>query len=127
MANLKLDHREKPALNIKVRHEGNGCVLEMSGRFDFSGNKLFRKAYESGFEKNASGHIDLNLRGVDYLDSSALGMLLLLKEKADAKGGAVFISKCSDPVREILKVVNFNKLFDVEAGKLLGKDKEKGR
>ena len=48
---------------------------------------------------------------VEYLDSSALGMLLLLRDKGKAMGKQVSLANCGGTVRDVLRVANFDKLF----------------
>ena len=55
----------------------------------------------------------VDLAGTDYLDSSALGMLLLLREHAGGEGAAIQIINASPDVKKILDVANFGKLFDI--------------
>ena len=50
---------------------------------------------------------------VDYLDSSTLGMMLVLKEKAEKANKEIVISRPSKNVNRILEVSNFRKLFKI--------------
>ena len=49
----------------------------------------------------------------EYIDSSALGMLLLLREHAGSEQGSVHLKGCRNDVKDILKVSNFDKLFEI--------------
>jgi len=55
--------------------------------------------------------INIDLGGVDYLESSALGMLLIAKERAAARNVHLQLTKCTGRVREILDIANFGKIF----------------
>jgi len=59
---------------------GNELTIKVQGRFDFSSLQLFRNAYEKTDKKADSYIVDLGES--DYLDSSALGMLLALRDYA---------------------------------------------
>ncbi len=48
------------------------------------------------------------------MDSSALGMILLLKDHADNLGGQVIIKKPSDTVNKILEIAQFHRLVTIE-------------
>ncbi len=48
------------------------------------------------------------------MDSSALGMILLLKEHADKQGGKIVLVSPSNAVEKILTIANFHKLMTVE-------------
>ena len=56
---------------------------------------------------------EINLSGTDYLDSSALGMLLLLRQHAGGDTSKINITKASEDVRKVLDVANFGKLFNI--------------
>ena len=60
--------------------DGNLAVLQLNGRFTFDGHRIVRDAYKNAIEPPAISAIQVDLGAVDYIDSSALGMLLLLRE-----------------------------------------------
>ena len=53
------------------------------------------------------------MRETTYLDSSALGMLLLLRDFAGGDDGKVEITNCNADVRKILAISNFEQLFTI--------------
>lgn len=90
------------------------AVLNLNGRFDFHSHRDFRAAYESALEAAGVREIEINFAEVDYLDSSALGMLLLLREKAEALGKRVVLAGLRGTVKQVLDIANFGKLFAVK-------------
>lgn len=94
---------------------GNKTTLSLNGRFDFHSHRDFRAAYENALEADGVREIEINFAAVDYLDSSALGMLLLLREKAEAMGKLVVLSGLKGTVKQVLDIANFGKLFTVKA------------
>jgi anti-anti-sigma factor len=89
------------------------AVLSLDGRFDFHSHRDFRTAYEGALADPAVREIVINFQKVDYLDSSALGMLLLLREKSESAGKAVSLSGLQGMVKQVLEIANFGKLFAV--------------
>jgi anti-anti-sigma factor len=100
-------------MNITTKQTGSETVLALSGRFDFNSHRDFRNSYEAALQNSATRTINLNMTQVDYLDSSALGMLLLLNEKARAANMEVVISDPPPSVRKIIEVANFSKIFRI--------------
>jgi len=47
------------------------------------------------------------------MDSSALGMLLLLRDHAGGDDAEVRVTNSNSDVRKILAISNFDKLFDI--------------
>ena len=86
-------------------------TILVDGRFDFSHHKDFRDAYKSAPH---GVNFVVDLTKTQYMDSSALGMLLLLREHAGGDSSKVFIIGCSDEIRKILNLSNFNKMFNIK-------------
>jgi anti-anti-sigma factor len=55
----------------------------------------------------------IDLKEATYLDSSALGMLLLLRDHAGGEDSCIRLVNSSSDVRKILAISNFHKLFDI--------------
>jgi anti-anti-sigma factor len=87
-------------------------VIKIDGRFDFAQHKAFRDAYRDIPPGNKRYVVDLS--ATSYLDSSALGMLLLLREHAGGDNAPVQIQGCGEDVRRVLKIANFEKLFHID-------------
>ncbi|MCU0841714.1 MAG: STAS domain-containing protein [Thiobacillaceae bacterium] len=91
-------------------NDGKG-VLTLDGRFDFNSHRDFRAASDKLLEDAAVKEVEINFSRVEYLDSSALGMLLLLREKVDGAGKKVVLSGLKGTVKQVLDIANFSKLF----------------
>lgn len=89
--------------------DGKELTIAIEGRFDFGAHQQFREAYEHAVSRPSSYAIDL--AKANYLDSSALGMLLLLRDYAGGENAEVKIINASNDVRKILAISNFDKLF----------------
>jgi len=96
-------------ITAKSSADGTEVTIEVEGRFDFSAHQDFRRAYESLRTKPQRFIVDM--QRTSYLDSSALGMLLLLRDYAGGDAAQVSICNCSPEVKNILKVSNFDQLF----------------
>lgn len=92
--------------------EAQTVTIRISGRFDFNLHREFRSATELGKGQDVKYVLDFS--GTEYIDSSALGMLLLLRERAGGEGAQIRILNCNLTVRKILATANFQKLFKIE-------------
>lgn len=100
-------------MSIQTRRSDDGqtLIIRIEGRFDFSTHQAFRDAYEhSGAGVN---HFIIDLSDATYLDSSALGMLLLLRDYAGGDSASIVIENCNSDVRKILTISNFEQLFTI--------------
>ena len=86
--------------------------ISLPERFDFSFNKSFTEQYQSILaEPENVGKIVLDFSRVVYLDSSALGMMVLLHRKAKALKISAAVKGMRSSAAEILKMANFQKLY----------------
>ncbi len=97
-------------INNMVSSDGKVVTLQISGRFDFAMHQEFMQAYKA-YERGSKEFV-VDLGKAEYMDSSALGMLLQLRDYG-AKSGSVELRNSNDSIREILRIANFDKLFKV--------------
>jgi anti-anti-sigma factor len=100
------------AINSSISADGSELTIAIQGRFDFSAHQDFRRSYESLDVRPRAFFVDL--RETTYLDSSALGMLLLLRDFAGGESSSVKIVNCNPDVRKILTISNFEQLFAIQ-------------
>lgn len=81
---------------MQVDHQCATVFLE--GRLAFGSYPDFRAA---------------TMSALDYMDSSALGMILHFKQKADLAKKTLAIIRPSPQVATVLKVVNFDRLISI--------------
>jgi len=62
----------------------------------------------------AHGAIVLNFAGLKSLSSSALGKLLHFKARCDLKGIKLSIRHCSAEMQQLLKMIKFDSLIQIE-------------
>lgn len=98
-------------MQISSRINDGVAVLSLSGRFDFNTHRTFRDGYESLINTPGVKSLDIDLAAVDYLDSSALGMLLLAKERTSTLNIRLRLTSCQGTVKQILDIANFGKIF----------------
>jgi HptB-dependent secretion and biofilm anti anti-sigma factor len=97
-------------MNISKQKSGDGKAVTFSlpEKFNFQLHAEFRELYET--EKN-SKMLVLDMNKTQYMDSSALGMMLQLKEFADSNKSSVRVKNANNNVLQILRIAHFDKLF----------------
>ncbi len=66
---------------VRTSSLGSCLTIHVEGRFDFNCHQQFRRAYEGAAAGSYTEYV-VDLRGTEYIDSAALGMLLVLRESA---------------------------------------------
>ncbi|WP_265948109.1 STAS domain-containing protein [Dechloromonas sp. A34] len=100
-------------MQANVLKEANKTVIKLNGRFDFNTHREFRAAYEPLVSDADTHAVIVDFSGVDYLDSSALGMLLMLRDKLGGAGKEVALTGVRGNVKQVLDIANFGKLFPI--------------
>ncbi len=100
-------------MEIKVTTEEGCAVMRLKGRFDFSAHRDFRAGIEVALQQAHARKIRVDMGEVDYLDSSALGMMLILRDKAQAANKTVEIANAKKNVVQVLEIANFKALFTI--------------
>lgn len=101
-------------MSISVSILGSVARISMVGRFDFQVHREFKDAYSALLVNAAVSEIEIEMSKVDYLDSSALGMLILLNERAKEAKKTITLLNASSVVSQVLDVANFSKIFNIK-------------
>lgn len=99
------------SINSSLSPTGEELTIKVEGRFDFVFHQDFRNAYEN-LQKVPDRYI-IDLKATSYVDSSALGMLLLLRDFAGGDDATISVINCNDDVKKILLISKFDQLFQI--------------
>lgn len=100
-------------MQATVAKEGARAIIKLIGRFDFNTHREFRGAYEPLVAESEIRSVTVDFTAVDYLDSSALGMLLMLRDKLGGANKDVQLTGVRGNVKQVLDIANFGKLFQI--------------
>ncbi len=90
--------------------DGQELTISLPEKFDFQLHNEFREAYEKEEKANS---IVLDMLKTTYMDSSALGMMLQLKEHVEKDSSKIVIKNAGGNILQILSIANFDKIFSV--------------
>jgi anti-anti-sigma factor len=98
-------------MNVTTRKNTNGDVtINIGERFTFGVHRDFRGAYRDQ-PKNINYIVNLNK--TTYMDSSALGMLLLLRD-FNGENKIIKITDCNSEIIKVFEIARFDKLFKID-------------
>jgi anti-sigma B factor antagonist len=101
------------ALNCKARDVNGVTILDLSGQVSLgAGSPALRQAVKQALD-GGPANILLNLRDVDYIDSSGLGELVAAYTSAKNAGGQVKLLHPTEKVHAMLKTTKLDTIFDV--------------
>ena len=99
-------------ISTQLSNDDSELTITIEGRFDFAMLPVFRSAYEKLHPKPRSYVVDLS--AADYLDSSALGMLLALRDHAGGDEANIKLRNPNTDVKKILVITKLDELFGLE-------------
>lgn len=99
-------------VQTKISENEKEVSISVSERFDFSQHQFFRDAYNKCEIQGTKFTLDLS--ETEYIDSSALGMILLLKDHVDNVSGTLTIKKANTAVGKVLEIAQFHRLMTIE-------------
>ncbi len=91
-----------------IEHEKK-MIIMLDERFDFSCHGEFRDAYQS--IDLSQFEITIDFAKTEYIDSAAIGMLLVLREHAGGDKAKITFRSCRPSVRQIIEITRLDKLF----------------
>ena len=100
-------------MQASILSESGKVTIKLVGRFDFNTHRESRAAYEPLEAEQGGRSVAVDFAGVDYLDSSALGMLLMLRDKMGGASKEVALTGVRGNVKQVLDIANFGKLFQI--------------
>jgi len=87
--------------------------IAMPGRFDFTMNREFLKSYIPLLDDAAIREIEIELSAVEFLDSSTLDMLMLLKNRATAANKSISLLNTSTLISRVLQITGMSWTFNI--------------
>ncbi len=101
-------------MEVTRRDEGQVTVICLSGRLDLgNGNKL--KEEVKGVLASGKTCIHLNLKGIEFVNSSGLGALVSIMKETRIHRGRLTLSDMADYVREIFDITQLSHIFEIFA------------
>ena len=101
-------------LGLDVRKVGNYSVVDVKGEIDvYTAPKLREKLIQLVSE--GSYNVVVNLDGVDFLDSTGLGVLVGALKRVKAHDGTLALACSQDKLLKIFKITGLTKVFPLHA------------
>lgn len=100
------------SLERELSSDGKTLTIIVYDKFDFSKVQDFRDAYAEDIVDVTQVIVDLG--HTEYMDSSALGMLLNMRKSLDKQVSDFQIVNCKPAVAKILEISRFDKKFTIK-------------
>ncbi len=95
-------------MTVTQETQDGAAVLNISGRFEFTGRKIFTDSLKKAQEGPVT-HVILNFQHVSFVDSAALGLLALAYQNLKLKHARISIANPQDYVKRVFELANLPK------------------
>ena len=99
-------------MQIKERIVPQGIILDVVGDLTYAHRAVFRAAVEKA-KRAGCRHLIVNLEQVRFVDSTGLGLLVLVSQNFKLQQAQISILKPQSYVREIMSLANIPKMIPI--------------
>lgn len=96
----------------EIKIEDDIQTVKLTGDLDVYSEVDFKEFIEEKID--ADKDIVFDLKDLDYLDSTGLGMFMLIYNKQKENGKSVKIINTKENIKKLFKITDLSELFDME-------------
>ncbi len=96
-------------MNITQDKVDGKSIVHLDGRFDFGARKTFKEAVDQAAEEGSP--VVLDLEKVTFVDSSALGLLVICHQNLKNKKISFYLVNPQTYVKQVLDLANIAKMI----------------
>jgi len=98
-------------MNITHDNAEGKSIIHLDGRFDFGSRKTFKEAIDQVAEEGSP--VVLDLEKVTFVDSSALGLLVISHQNLKNKNIPFYLVNPQTYVKQVLDLANIGKMIPI--------------
>jgi anti-sigma B factor antagonist len=99
-------------LDVKLDRDGDVCVVSLRGEIDVYTSPMFKKDLVEAIDGGCR-HIVVDMEGVEFIDSSGLGVLVSGLRRVKELDGWVHIVCSREPVLRVFKITGLDRVFPI--------------
>ena len=99
-------------MDIEIRENGDHKIIEVSGEVDLYNVSELKKSLFA-ITDGSSKSVVVDMKNVNYMDSSGIGALVAGQKKMKAHSGQFALLNIHDDVLNILKLATLDKFFKI--------------
>jgi anti-anti-sigma factor len=101
-------------MNGNFNSSSSTYYISLENSFDFANHQTFRTCVKEAIASKAK-RIAIDFKQTDYIDSSALGMLMLAKNETESLDCTIDLENVHGYPLKMLGMVKFDKLFNIKS------------
>lgn len=100
-------------MQLELEQVGVNLVVRLSGELDHHTSSRFRETVEAELNKEIARNLILNLKGLTFMDSSGLGVILGRYNQVKKSGGRLVICSVSPSAKKIIELSGLPRLVSL--------------
>lgn len=100
-------------MKYTIENKGDQCAITMTGDLRAQDQGAYKTLLDEAVSAGAK-HYRIDLAGVPHIDSTGLGLLLMLQDAAKKAGATVSLTRAADGPRHAFELASFSQLFTIE-------------
>lgn len=103
-------------MDLAVNWEDNGRQMDVriSGDLDATSSRDLKRTLEAQIEQNKPSTVVIDCTGLNYIDSTGLGVLVSAMKKVHEHGGRIHIVHLKPYLQKIFRVTGLTGIFEIE-------------
>ncbi len=103
-------------MELRTEQRDDTLIVHLKGEIDVESAPRAKRVIDREYEAGSARHLLLNLQGVDFMDSSGVGLILGRYNQVQAAGGKVALCCVPDNLYPVMKLSGIPKIIDIYAG-----------
>lgn len=99
-------------LDIAIAHENDTCVMKLGGEVDVYTSTSFKERLVNVIDDGCV-KVVIDLEGVEFIDSSGLGVLVSGLRRVKEGGGYLRLVCTRDPILKIFRITGLDRVFPI--------------
>jgi anti-sigma B factor antagonist len=105
------DYPIPEAFTVRIEQHGDAAVVVPTGELDLATAPALESALARAFEGDGAGHVVLDLRELEFIDSSGLRTLLTARRQAEVAGARFSLVAGHRGLERTLEIAGVHKVF----------------
>ncbi len=100
-------------MHYSLEIEGQALLATLEGELDLHTSPEFKEEITALFETHLQiKYLIINVKGMSFIDSSGLGVILGRYRELQARGGKLFFVQANPQIKRILQLSGFQKISE---------------
>lgn len=99
-------------MEFTIKRDADAAEVRLNGRLTFVDQEIFRGLL-AVFDEVSGGSVVFDLEGLDFVDSSGLGMFIIARDAARRRAVDFSMRGARDEVKRLIDVARFGRLFNI--------------